>query len=100
MCRVESHTGAEMHQVPHYPEAYLESKHCKVFAHWQRPRGVSVRPVLAHASHPKAHHYKCRYRSTVVWWLYDSPVYSSMRLFRNSQLLSFRQAGHRCDRPH
>ncbi|CAK0785690.1 hypothetical protein CVIRNUC_008901 [Coccomyxa viridis] len=39
--RVESHTGAEMHQVPHYPEAYLESKHCKVFAHWQRPRGVA-----------------------------------------------------------
>ena len=55
MCRIESHTGAETHQVPHYPEAYLESKHCKVFAHWQRPKGVSMSPMLAHLSHPRAH---------------------------------------------
>ena len=41
--------------MPHYPEAYLESKHCKVFAHWQRPKGVSMHPMLAHVSHPTAH---------------------------------------------
>ena len=28
--------------MPHYPEAYLESKHCKIFAHWRTPKGVSV----------------------------------------------------------
>ena len=28
--------------MPHYPEAYLESKHCKIFAHWRTPRGVSA----------------------------------------------------------
>ena len=26
--------------MPHYPEAYLESKHCKIFAHWRTPKGV------------------------------------------------------------
>ena len=27
-------------QLPHYPDAYLQSKHCKVFAHWRAPKGV------------------------------------------------------------
>ena len=26
--------------LPHYPDAYLESTHCKVFAHWRAPKGV------------------------------------------------------------
>ena len=93
MCRVESHTEAEMHQVPHYPEAYLESKHCKVFAHWQRPKGVSVRPVPAHALHPKAHCYECGYRSIAVSWLCDSVVFYRMHLSSSShtaQLLTGR----------
>ena len=84
MCRVESHTEAEMHQVPHYPEAYLKSKHCKVFAHWQRPKGVSVRPVPAHALHPKAHCYECGYRSIAVSWLCDSVVFYRMHLSSSS----------------
>ena len=34
--------------MPHYPEAYLESKHCKIFAHWRTPKGVSL-PVYLQA---------------------------------------------------
>lgn len=42
MRRLDAYRGQEQHIVPHYPEAYLESKHCKIFAHWRTPKGVSI----------------------------------------------------------
>jgi hypothetical protein len=39
MSRLDAYRGIDM-QLPHYPDAYLQSKHCKVFAHWRAPKGV------------------------------------------------------------
>lgn len=36
---------------PYYPDAYLESKHCKIFAHWRTPKGVSTYAYLQALSH-------------------------------------------------
>jgi len=41
MSRLDAYRGLEQHRMPHYPGAYLGSKHCKIFAHWRSPKGVS-----------------------------------------------------------
>lgn len=46
MSRLDAYRGLEQHRMPHYPGAYLESKHCKIFAHWKSPKGVSFGAAL------------------------------------------------------
>lgn len=38
-CRLEEYNH-EAAKAPHYPDAYLESKHTQPFAHWRTPKGV------------------------------------------------------------
>jgi hypothetical protein len=38
-------------KAPHYPEAYLESKHTVPFAHWRSPKGVRHLFLTLHGAH-------------------------------------------------
>ena len=52
MSRLDAYRGLDQHTMPHYPGAYLESKHCKIFAHWRTPTGVSfVAALFLYACH-------------------------------------------------
>ncbi|CAL5228153.1 g11233 [Coccomyxa viridis] len=39
--RLDAYRGQEQYMTPYYPDAYLESKHCKIFAHWRTPKGLA-----------------------------------------------------------